>query len=77
MDLQLERKRHFLHPSPEADGEGAGASTKGYRNVPQQNMLPTSSPLLGSDAAATGTSLQRHLQLKWGYSTVSYSGSSV
>lgn len=35
-DLQLERKRHLLRPPPEANGEGAGASTKGCRNILQQ-----------------------------------------
>lgn len=61
-DLQLERKRHLFHPYPQAGGQGVGASTKGCRNIPQQSVVPTSSPLLSSDAAATGTSLQRHFQ---------------
>lgn len=35
-DLQHERKRHLLHLPPEAGGQGAGANSRGYGNVPQQ-----------------------------------------
>lgn len=61
-DLQLGRKRHLLHPSPEA-GEQDPAP-RAVEMHPDRAWWPPAAqiwwPLLSSDAAATGTSLQRH-----------------